>query len=113
MGAGGMSCLIVIPSWAKVLSSEGYTKQKVKEYIAEHYTSPFAQLPGTQTTVRPKMDIDNLMILVAGGPGSFMALLRSVGGFENALVTKKIELPKNWDKLVAKYKGIVPHYEKY
>ncbi len=113
MGAGGMSCLIVIPSWAKVLSSEGYTKQKVKEYIAEHYTSPFAQLPGTQTAVRPKMDIDNLMILVAGGPGSFMALLRSVGGFENALVTKKIELPKNWDKLVAKYKGIVPHYEKY
>jgi len=113
MGAGGMSCLIVIPSWAKVLSGEGYTKQKVKEYIAEHYTSPFAALPGAQTTARPKMDIDNLMILVAGGPGSFMALLRSVGGFENALVTKKIELPKNWDKLVAKYKGIVPNYEKY
>lgn len=113
MGAGGMSALIVIPSWAKVLSGEGYTKQKVKEYIAEHYTSPFAMLPGTQTTARPKMDIDNLMILVAGGPGSFMALLRSVGGFENALVSKKIELPKNWDKLVAKYKGIVPKYEKY
>jgi hypothetical protein len=113
MGAGGMSALIVIPSWAKVLSGEGYTKQKVKEYIAEHYTSPFATLPGTQTTARPKMDIDNLMILVAGGPGSFMALLRSVGGFENALVSKKIELPKNWDKLVAKYKGIVPKYEKY
>jgi hypothetical protein len=113
MGAGGMSCLIVIPSWAKVLSSEGYTKQKVKEYIAEHYTSPFAQLPGTTATPRPKMDIDNLMILVAGGPGSFMALFRSVGGFENALVTKKIELPKNWDKLVAKYKNIVPNYEKY
>jgi hypothetical protein len=113
MGAGGMSALIVIPSWAKVLSGEGYTKQKVKEYIAEHYTSPFAMLPGTQTTARPKIDIDNLMILVAGGPGSFMALLRSVGGFENALVSKKIELPKNWDKLVAKYKGIVPKYEKY
>jgi len=113
MGAGGMSCLIVIPSWAKVLSSEGYTKQKVKEYIAEHYTSPFATLPGTPATPRPKMDIDNLMILVAGGPGSFMALLRSVGGFENALVTKKIELPKNWDKLVSKYKGIIPNHEKY
>jgi hypothetical protein len=113
MGAGGMSCLIVIPSWAKVLAGEGYTKQKVKEYLAEHYTSPFATLPGTPATPRPKMDIDNLMILVAGGPGSFMALLRSVGGFENALITKKIELPKNWDKLVAKYKKIVPNYEKY
>jgi hypothetical protein len=113
MGAGGMSCLVVIPSWAKVLSGEGYTKQKVKEYIAEHYTSPFATLPGTQATERPKMDVDNLMILVAGGPGSFMALIRSVGGFGNALVSKKIELPKNWDKLAAKYKGIVPSYEKY
>jgi hypothetical protein len=113
LGAGGMSCLVVIPSWAKVLSSEGWTKQKVKEYIAEHTASPFASLPGAQGTARPKMDIDNLMILVAGGPGSFMALLRSVGGFENALVTKKIELPRNWDKLVAKYKNIVPVYEKY
>jgi hypothetical protein len=53
------------------------------------------------------------MILVAGGPGSFMALLRSAGGFGNALVTKKIELPKNWYKLVAKYKDLVPNYEKY
>jgi hypothetical protein len=108
LGAGGMSCLIVIPSWAKVLSSEGWTKQKVKEYIAEHTASPFAS-----KAARPKMDTDNLMILVAGGPGSFMALLRSVGGFENALVTKKIQLPGNWDKLVAKYKDLKPNYEPY
>jgi len=55
------------------------------------------------------------MILVAGGPGSFIALLRSTGPgfFENELVTKKIELPKNWDKLVAKYKDIKPNYELY
>jgi hypothetical protein len=49
------------------------------------------------------------------GPGSFIALLRSAGPgfFENALVTKKIELPKNWDKLVAKYKDLEPNYERY
>jgi hypothetical protein len=29
------------------------------------------------------------------------------------LVTKKIGFSKNRDKLVAKYKGIVPNYEKY
>jgi hypothetical protein len=113
MGPGAMSCLVVIPSWAKVLSSEGYTKKKVKEYIAEHAASPFASLPAAKGTTRPRMDIDNLMILVAGGPGSFMALIRSVGGFGNALISKKIELPRNWDKLVAKYKNIVPNYEKY
>jgi hypothetical protein len=113
LGAGGMSCLLVIPSHAKILASEGWTKKKVKEYLAEHTVSPFASARGSQTTSRPAMDIENLMVLVAGGPGAWMGVLRSVGGFENALVTKKIELPKNWDKLVAKYKDIVPNYEKY
>jgi hypothetical protein len=117
MVTGTMSSLILIPSWAKVLSSEGYTKQKVREYLAAHATpsrSSGAGLPNAANP--PKVDLDSsLMILVAGGPGSFIALLRSAGPgfFENALVTKKIELPKNWDKLVAKYKGLKPDYESY
>lgn len=109
LGAGGMSCLVIIPSHAKILSSEGWTKNKVKQYLAENTVSPF----GGQASARPPMDIENLMIMVAGGPGAWMGVLRSVGGFENALVTKKIELPKNWDKLVAKYRNVVPNYEKY
>jgi hypothetical protein len=110
-----MSSLILIPSWAKVLSNEGYTKQKVKQYLAEHAT-PYSSSVTPSTATKPKMELDkSLMILVAGGPGSFIALLRSAGPgfFENALVTKKIELPKNWDKLVAKYKDLKPNYEKY
>jgi hypothetical protein len=111
-----MSSIILIPSWAQVLSNEGYTKQKVKEYLAQHaapYTS--SVVPSTAASP-PKMDLDkSLMILVAGGPGSFIGLLRSAGPgfFENALVTKKIELPKDWDRLVAKYKNLIPNYEKY
>jgi hypothetical protein len=115
MTTSTMSSLILIPSWAKVLSSEGWTKQKVKEYLAEHAT-PYASSVTPSTAARPKIDIDkSLMILVAGGPGSFVALLRSAGPgfFENALVTKKIELPKNWDKLVAKYKNLKPNFEMY
>jgi hypothetical protein len=111
-----MSSVILIPSWAKVLSSEGYTKQKVKEYLAAHGASSNSNIAGFSSAASPsKIDNDSLMILVAGGPGSFIALLRSAGPgfFENALVTKKIELPKNWDKLVAKYKDIKPNYEKY
>ena len=98
-----MSSLILIPSWAKVLSSEGYTKQKVREYLAAHATSSRSSVAGLSNAASPrKVDLDSsLMILVAGGPGSFIALLRSAGPgfFENALVTKKIELPKNWDNL--------------
>ena len=112
-----MSSVILIPSWAKVLSREGWTKQKVKEYLAAHITPGSSSITGLPNAASPpKVDLNSsLMIVVAGGPGSFIALLRSAGPgfFENALVTKKIELPKNWDKLVAKYKDIKPNYEKY
>jgi hypothetical protein len=111
-----MSSVILIPSWAKVLSSEGYTKQKVREYLAAHSASSSSSIVGFSDSASPaKIDNESLMILVAGGPGSFIALLRSAGPgfFENALVTKKIELPKNWDKLVAKYKNLKPNYEQY
>jgi hypothetical protein len=115
MGPSSMSGLVIIPSHAKILASEGYTKKKVKEYIAEHAVPPFQSIiPSSQVpSIRQTVDIDNLLILVAGGPGAWMGLHRSAGGFGNSLVTKKIELPKNWDKLVAKYKSLVPDYEKY
>jgi hypothetical protein len=116
MVSGTMSSLILIPSWAKVLSSEGYTKQKVKEYLAQHAAPFTSSVTPTNPTGPQKPDLDkSLMIVVAGGPGSFIALLRSAGPgfFNNDLVTKKIELPKNWDKLVAKYKDIKPNYEMY
>jgi hypothetical protein len=116
MTTSTMSSLILIPSWAKVLSNEGWTKQKVREYLATHATPNTSSVIPTTAASPPKMDLDkSLMILVAGGPGSFIALLRSAGPgfFENSLVTKKIELPKNWDKLVAKYKDLKPNYEMY
>jgi hypothetical protein len=111
-----MSSLILIPSWAKVLANEGYTRQKVKEYLAAHGAPSPSAIGFSNETSPPKMELDkSLMILVAGGPGSFIALLRSAGPgfFENSLITTKIELPKNWDKLVAKYKNLKPNYELY
>jgi hypothetical protein len=53
------------------------------------------------------------MIVVTGGPGVWMGLLQSAGGFGNSFVTREIKLPRNWDKLKAKYKNLVPIYEKY
>jgi hypothetical protein len=40
-------------------------------------------------------------------------MLRSVGGIQNGFITKEIDLPHDWDKLVAKYKDIVPSYVGY
>ncbi len=112
---GTMSTVILIPSWARVLSSEGYTRQKVKEYLVAHGTPLRSSVTPSDASGPPKIDPGSISIVVAGGPGSFIGLLRSAGPgfFENAFVTKKIELPKNWDKLVAKYKNIKPNYERY
>jgi hypothetical protein len=111
-----MSCLVVIPSHAKILADAGWTKEKLKKFIIENApsTRPAPKESGDVLSQPPQaIDPSGLMILVAGGPGAWMAVLRSVGGIENDFVTKKIELPRNWDKLVAKYKGIVPTYAPY
>ena len=115
MGPWNMSCLIVIPSHAKILSSEGWTKNKLKEYILKNARSPFPSSKQSSDILSqpPAVDSDGLLIVVAGGPGAWMGMLRSVGGIQNGFITKKIELPHKWDKLVAKYKDVVPEYNKY
>jgi hypothetical protein len=115
MGPWNMSCLIVIPSHAKVLSAEGWTKKKLKDFILKNAPSriPARKENADVLSQPPAADPDGLLIVVAGGPGAWMGMLRSVGGIENSFITKKIELPRNWEKLVAKYKDVVPNYAGY
>jgi len=115
MGPWNMSCLIVIPSHAKLLAAEGWSKEKLKEFVLKNARSPFpaAANAGDILTRPPAADSDGLMILVAGGPGAWMGMLRSVGGIQNGFITKKIDLPRNWDELAAKYKDMVPQYKSY
>jgi hypothetical protein len=111
-----MSCLIVIPSHAKILADAGWTKEKLKKFILENAPARGAAKKENADVLSqppPAVDPSGLMVLVAGGPGAWMAVLRSVGGIENGFVTKKIEMPRNWDKLVAKYKDVVPLYTTY
>jgi hypothetical protein len=115
MGPWNMSCLIVIPSHAKVLASEGWTKEKLKNFILKNAVTPFPASKDTSDILSrpPAADSDGLLIMVAGGPGAWMGMLRSVGGIENGFITKKIELPRNWEKVVEKYKNVVPVYKAY
>ena len=115
-----MSCLIVIPSHAKILADAGWTKEKLKKFVLENAPSNTparkqqdANASEVLSAPPAAYNTDELMILVAGGPGAWMAALRSVGGIQNSFVTKKIELPRNWDKVVAKYKNVVPVYAEY
>jgi len=105
MGPYSLSCLVVIPAHAKIFASEGWTKKQVKDFIIKNAAS--AGRRGGQ------LKDEDFIVVVAGGPGVWMGLHQSAGGFENSFVTRKIELPHNWDKLVAKYKNLVPTYVKY
>ncbi len=105
MAPSALSSLVVIPDHAGILSGEGWTKKKLKDFIIKNAPR------NNQDT--PLID-DDFIIVVAGGPGSWMGLLRSAGGvWLNSFVTKKIDLPANWDRLVEKYHHVAPTYEKY
>ncbi len=115
MGPWNMTCLLVIPSHARVLAAEGWTKEKLKDFILKNAPSPFPppKESGDVLAQPPAADSDGLMIVVAGGPGAWMGMLRSVGGIENGFITRKIVLPRNWDTLVEKYRNVVPVYRPY
>jgi hypothetical protein len=127
---GGLFCWIVTPQHAKVMAKKGWTKEMIKRYITEfgrvpayrhsYYYQSNTSIAKPGTVPMNPMDhmavINNpayIRILVAGGPGAFMGLLSSASIGGTSWVTKKIELPSNWSKLVAKYKNIVPVYERY
>jgi hypothetical protein len=100
-----LTALIVIPDHANILTREGWTKQQLKEFIIKNASNRSNR--GRAVTE------DDFMVVVAGGPGTWMGSYRSAGGFQNSFVTKKIELPRDWNSLVAKYKDLVPKYVKY
>jgi hypothetical protein len=54
-----------------------------------------------------------IRVIVGGGPGAFIAHVIGGGATPGKKQTQKIELPKNWAKLVAKYKNVVPTHAKY
>ena len=100
-------------------------KRDVKSFLSENVTTPFTpelehsglspeaemrRLPFNYgDPIRLIRHAENIMIVTSGGdwPGSG-AIVTGRGS-----TTAKIELPANWNKLVAKYKNIVPTYALY
>ncbi len=130
-----MVCFMLIPPHIKTLSREGWTKKKVQEFISENAAMPFNRTmaywtnrPGgsnrRQTPAKPQNpqdlirlmpNLDGILVVAAGGPG--MGWIGLVTGEKMApyqnFVTKKVELPRKWDALVAKYRNTVPTYARY
>ncbi len=125
----GLFSLILTPNNSQTLAKQGWNKKSLKEYIIKNTRIPddyYSRLgldmkgsadrtsfmgPGDDSQMfRPSTERpDPVQIFVYGGFGSWMGFCQ--GGPPQ--ITKKIELPKNWTKLVAKYKNIVPTYVKY
>ncbi len=101
-----LSTLIVIPDHAKIFSKEGWSKKRVKEFIIQGATGVNNLRPG-------KLKNEDFVIVVAGGPGVWMGLLQSAGGFGNSFITREIKLPRGWESLKARYGTMVPVYIKY
>ncbi len=129
-GRGGLSCILLTSVHARILAQKGWTKTKIATYVSEFGRVPAYRHPYYYDTNKalarhgsvPMNDMDPLAIIpdpdfirvvVAGGPGAFIGLAcgSALGG--PRWVTKKIELPANWNKLVAKYRSVVPTYERY
>ena len=116
---------IFTPPHAKNMAREGYSKEDVKSYIAKNKLVEayrVARPPWLKEDSIPEKDTDMvpmisdprfIRVIVAGGPGAFIAHAAGGGATPGKKQTQKIELPKNWDKLVAKYKNVVPTYAKY
>ncbi|HJX12450.1 MAG TPA: hypothetical protein VJ377_02860 [Dehalococcoidales bacterium] len=125
----GVFGLALTPSNAKALADGGWNKATIKEYILKNtrvpedyysilgleFSGPFDR--GNQSAQGdPKLvfhptprDPEPVQIYVYGGFGSWLGFLQ--GGPSPA--TRKAELPKSWDRLVARYRNIVPNYVRY
>jgi hypothetical protein len=122
--------LIFNPAHAKILAKAGWTKQNIKEFISEFARNPVVRQTGTGgvpsnklfqgkisarvgETVRIIRDPRTIRIVVAGGPGAFIAHVYGGGPTPGQHEIQKIELPKDWEKLVAKYRDLEPNYVRY
>jgi hypothetical protein len=106
----GMASFVLVPAVAKTVAGEGWTKNKIKEFIAQN-----ASASGIRSAqLHRKLEPDGFLIIVAGGPDSFIhaQLGARIVPWQN-FVTKKIDLPANWANLAARYGNIKPTYERY
>lgn len=130
-GRSGLTCLMMTSHQAKVLAGKGWTKAAIRKYVYEFGRVPAYRHsithegggwtikkleslpPGPMDPVAIVPSPEHIRVLVGGGPGAFMGLAVGAGLVGAQFVTKKIQLPAAWQKLVAKYKSFVPAYEKY
>jgi hypothetical protein len=127
--------VVLTPPHARTLARSGWTKHEIKEFISEYARIPSYESgtywgtsspanaaggrPGLFKNRVPMRENDlvgvapnpnAISIVVAGGPGAFIGL-HMPSSAQKAI--RKVSLPSGWEKLVAKYKDVIPVYAMY
>ena len=123
--------VILTPKCAKMMADAGWTKQRILNYIVEYARKPAHEVdlqwliqnnhpPKTvdlpldmEASTRTFWSTEHMFLIVAGGQAGNMVTVLGGGGDHGGPSCTKIELPGNWDALVAKYKGGKPDYVAY
>ena len=114
--------LFIAQDTAWMLAKEGWTKEKIRQFIYENARLPFSKYKkkfidnkkagGVPEWVLNTTDpnamiptpfIDHLTIIVSGGPGEKTMLIPVWGSYKK-LLSKEVKLPANWDKLLQEAK---------
>lgn len=125
------AALIFSPKAAKLFADAGWTKKRVLEYMVEYCRRPASEvdiawlvnnnhppetvdIPQVMThSTRVFWSTKHMFALVAGGKAGAMITAFLGGGDHGGPSCTKIELPKDWDALVAEYAAVRPEYIDY
>jgi len=127
-------CMFILsPEIAKMFAAEGWTKQRILDYVVEYNRIPAGEWNLrwlVESNHEPRKDggipvetpleddysarrfwSDDHMFIVVGGAQWGVAI--TGGGDHGGPSCTKIELPANWEELVRKYKDTVPSFIDY
>lgn len=117
--------VVITPAILKVLTDQGWTKEKVRKHFYENAKLRVSRLSGmilnrfyrginekcwpeqlgasydVNRDIQMVSKPEDFMIVVAGDPDRDHTMIGSGNGYIGFPVTQKIELPENWDDLLA------------
>ncbi len=123
--------IILTPMAAQMFADAGWTKERIQKYIVEYARKPAEQVDlqwlvgnnhiptSVDLPLKPNhstrifWDDRHMFTIVAGGKAGPMITVLAGGGDHGGPSCTKIELPKNWDALVAEYADVRPAYIEY
>ena len=123
--------LIFSPKAARLFSEQGWSRQRILDYIVEYARHPASEtmldwLKGNshlpENVELPEVDTHSTRIfwskkhmfgLVGGGHAGAMMSVLAGGGDHGGPSVTRIELPVQWDELVEEYRELKPQYLSY